>query len=180
MVNPISNFFQQQLTTDTQELFDFQVDSLTAQKSLQDIVIEFFQRENWEFTSNQNPSILRMACQGENGQWRCYAKVQEAEQQFAFYSICPLQTPPEKLAVVAEFIARANYGTIIGNFELDFDDGEIRYKTSIDAQKNQLNLGSISRLVCTNVSMMDCYLPGILAVIEQDLEPSKAIQAIES
>jgi hypothetical protein len=26
----------------------------------------------------------------------------------------------------AEFITRANYGLIIGNFELDFEDGEIR------------------------------------------------------
>ena len=35
---------------------------------------------------------------------------------------------------IAEFLTRTNYSMIIGNFELDFADGEIRYKTSIDVQ----------------------------------------------
>ena len=41
--------------------------------------------------------------------------------------------------------------------ELDFDDGEIRYKTSIDAQEIELNLDAIAQLVYTNVLMMDLY-----------------------
>jgi len=43
-----------------------------------------------------------------------------------------------KRGAVAEFINRANYGIIIGNFEMDFADGEIRYKTSIDVQGDKL------------------------------------------
>ena len=157
MTDPISSFFQQQLTTSNRDLFNFAANSLSIRKPLRELVIQFFRTENWEFTPTQNPSILRMACQGEISQWRCYAKVKETERQFAFYSVCPSKAPSEKLFAIAEFIARANYGVIIGNFELDFDDGEIRYKTSIDAQEIELNLDAIAQLVYTNVLMMDRY-----------------------
>jgi hypothetical protein len=67
----------------------------------------------------------------------------------------------------------------IGNFELDFNDGEIRYKTSIDVEGDHLSSALIKTLVYTNVSMMDQYLPGIKAVIETGVSPEEAIRAIE-
>ena len=67
----------------------------------------------------------------------------------------------------------------IGNFELDFTDGEVRYKTSIDVEGDQLSSVLIKTLVYTNVTMMDEYLPGIKAVIEAGVSPEEAIRAIE-
>jgi hypothetical protein len=68
---------------------------------------------------------------------------------------------------------------IIGNFELDFTDGEIRYKTSIDVEGANLTFTQIKRLVYANVMMMDQYLPGIMSVIDSDVEPKDAIAQIE-
>ncbi len=48
---------------------------------------------------------------------------------------------------VAEFITRANFGIVIGNFEIDFSDGEIRYKTSIDVEGDRPSFALIKRLV---------------------------------
>jgi hypothetical protein len=69
---------------------------------------------------------------------------------------------------------------IIGNFEMDFEDGEIRYKTSIDVEGDSLSSALIKRLVYANVMMMDAYLPGIMSVIYGDVEPKDAIAQIES
>jgi len=41
---------------------------------------------------------------------------------------------------VNEFLTRANYGLNIGNFEMDFQDGEIRFKTAIDVEEVILRL----------------------------------------
>ena len=54
--------------------------------------------------------------QGENGSWTCYAQTREDDQQFLFYALCPIRAPDKKRAAVAEFITRANYGMVIGNF----------------------------------------------------------------
>jgi hypothetical protein len=80
---------------------------------------------------------------------------------------------------LAEFITRTNYGLIVGNFEMDFADGEIRYKTSIDIDGDELTSEIIKHLVYANVTMMDEYLPGIIAVIEKDVSPVDAIAQIE-
>jgi hypothetical protein len=79
----------------------------------------------------------------------------------------------------AQFLTRANYGMTMGNFELDFADGEIRYKTSIDVEGASLTFPQIKGLIYTNVTMMDEYLPGIMSVIYSDVSPEDAIAQIE-
>jgi len=142
-------------------------------------IINFFTEDDWAYTKIQGEPTLRLAFQGQNGKWTCYAKAREQQQQFVFYSNCPLKVPETKNLAIAEFIARANFGMIIGNFELDFTDGEIRYKTSIDVEGANLTFTQIKRLVYANVMMMDQYLPGIMSVIDSDVEPKDAIAQIE-
>ena len=143
-----------------------------------ELILNFFTKDDWHFTKIQGEPVLQTAFQGKNGKWNCYAKARE-ENQFVFYSIGPVNAPENKRRAIAEFITRANYGTIIGNFELDYDDGEIRYKTSIDVEGSNLTFDLIKQLVYTNVTMMNEYLPGILSVIEGGVEPKDAIRAIE-
>ena len=155
------------------------VDQSDYNRNLLESIINFFTKDDWPFSKIQGESVLQTAFQGKNGKWNCYAKARE-EDQFVFYSIGPLKAPENKRRAIAEFITRANYGTIIGNFELDYDDGEIHYKTSIDVEGSNLTFDLIKQLVYTNVTMMDEYLPGILSVIEGDVEPKDAIAQIES
>lgn len=81
---------------------------------------------------------------------------------------------------MAEFLTRANYGLMIGNFEMDFNDGEIRYKTSIDVEGDNLSSALLKQLVYANVMTMDQYLPGIIAVIDGNISPVDANAKIEA
>jgi hypothetical protein len=150
-----------------------------SRRNIFEALINFFTEDDWAYTKIQGEPTLRLAFQGQNGKWTCYAKAREQQQQFVFYSICPVKVPETKNLAIAEFIARANFGMIIGNFELDFTDGEIRYKTSIDVEGANLTFTQIKRLVYANVMMMDQYLPGIMSVIDSDVEPKDAIAQIE-
>jgi hypothetical protein len=142
-------------------------------------IVNFFKEDDWPFHQIEGESILQIAFQGENGKWTCYAKAREEQEQFVFYSVCSVNVPENKRLAVAEFITRANSGMIIGNFELDFADGEIRYKTSIDVDGDTLTSALIKRLVYANVTMMDEYLPGIMSVIYGEVEPKDAIAQVE-
>lgn len=46
----------------------------------------------------------------------------------AIYAHCPVKAAPEHVAETAKFLALANYDLILGNFDLDVDTGEIRYR----------------------------------------------------
>ena len=148
--------------------------------AIYDALIDFFKTESWPFQTLPQQTALRLAFKGKNGQWDCYAKAREEQQQVVFYSICPVTALKPKRNKIAEFITRANYGLILGNFELDFNEGKIRYKTSIDVEDDRLTTALIRNLVYTNVLTMDQYLPGVLAVLEQDVAPEAAISLVES
>jgi hypothetical protein len=151
-----------------------------AKGKIYQAMLNFFSEEDWEFTKLQGELTLRLACQGKNGRWNCFSLANETQERFLFYSLCPLEIPSIHRLVISEFLTYANYGISIGNFELDFTSGEIRYKTSIDVEGDRLTHALIKRLVYTNVTMMNEYLPGIQSIIEQGLGAQEAITLIET
>ncbi|MEQ9356519.1 YbjN domain-containing protein [Coleofasciculus chthonoplastes] len=154
-------------------------EDVASERNILQVMVSFFQEEEWAFKQLDN-STLHLLFQGKNGQFNCYARAREAQQQFLFYSLCPIKVPQKKRKQLGEFVCRANFGMIIGNFELDFTAGEIRYKTSIDIKDNFLTEETLKQLVYTNVLTMDQYLPGIEAVISSKTSPEEAIAQIES
>jgi hypothetical protein len=143
-------------------------------------IINFFQQDDWPFIQLEGQPVLQMAFQGENGKWTCYANTRVDQEQFVFYSICPVNVPEKKHQAIANFLTRANSGMIIGNFELNSANGEIRYKTSIDVKGSSLTSALIKQMVYANVNMMDSYLPGIMSVIYGNVSPEEAINQIEA
>jgi hypothetical protein len=142
-------------------------------------VTQFFEEDGWPYEQLEEAPVLVMECEGENGHWHCLAEVREEAAQFLFYSLCPYDIPDEALLPIEQFINRANFGLIIGNFEIDTDEGDMRYKTSIDVSGSQLDMALIHHLVYANVISMDRYLPGIRAVIEDGLSAEEAIALVE-
>lgn len=130
------------------------------------ILERFFDDDGWVVTQQPDHDILWVGFEGNNGQWKCCAQSREEDQQLVFYSIGPRRVEPQHRAAMAEFLTRANYGIVIGNFEMDYSDGEVRFKTSIDVEDARLTFPLIHHVVYANLLMMDRYLPGITAIIE--------------
>lgn len=153
--------------------------------TLFEFVKDFFANEGWEAEPIEGVTALRMHYQGKHDTLPCYARVRETQGTVAFYAQCPFSVPEERRAAVAEFITRANYGMVAGNFELDLGDGDLRYKTSLElGPEAQLDpppsLPRIyGRMVGNSLRMMDQYLPGITAVLDGG-DPAEAIAAVEA
>lgn len=142
-------------------------------------LVRFFEDDGWAFEQISDLPALRTGFAGENGKWTCYAHAREEVHQFVFYSLLPVNTPQDKLDAMAEFMTRANYGMIVGNFELNYEDGEVRYKTSVDIGDGDLSLLLVKQLVYPNVATMDLYLPGLMAVIYSNASAADAIAKVE-
>jgi hypothetical protein len=134
----------------------------------------------WRFGEDVERLTFTMGYGGKNGILHCLLHVQPDQPLVLFYSHVQCRAGEEKRPVMAEFLARANYGLWLGNFELDFRDGEIRYKTSLDVADGELTGGMLNSAVRRNCSTMDRYLPGIMSVLWNDVSPADAIGRIES
>ena len=144
-----------------------------------DATKQFFTEDNWPIREDDDSPMLTTKFSGDNGEWYCHARAREEEEQFTFYSVCTGKCPVEKRPMMAEFLSRANWGLVVGNFELDVRDGEVRYKTSIDVEDCEITPTLIKRCVYPNVLTMDKYLPGIMSIIYADTTPESEIQRIE-
>lgn len=139
----------------------------------------YLAEDGWPLNQPDGQSIFKTAFEGKNGQFNCYVQERVEQEQFVFYSIFPVRVPESKLAQIGEFINRANYGMIIGNFEIDFSDGEVRYKTSIDFEDNEVNQDMVLHMIYANVLTMDKYFPGLMRVLYAEIDPVDAIEEIE-
>ena len=67
------------------------------------------------------------------------------------YHTAPIKVPVEQRAAVCEFITRANDNLINGNFEMDFNDGQLRYKATVS--QNDLLRDDVTALRSMNYLM---------------------------
>ncbi|MEA5470015.1 YbjN domain-containing protein, partial [Spirulina sp. 06S082] len=165
------------IADDLQPLFEEFTDKLADpnKNQLLQIAESFFVREDWKIYYTDDSPSFHVQAKGIHGEWTCLVQINEPHEQFLFYSYCPLFIPEDCRPKVAEFLARANIEIVIGNFELNYDRGTIRYKTSIDVEGSHLAPSMVKQLVYTNIEMMDRYLPTLKQVIDQKIAPLEAI-----
>lgn len=149
-------------------------------QSMMDVVLRFFEEEQWNYQKLEGKPVIRAGFRGEHGTWVCFVRVDEEKKQFLFHSLMGMNIPQQYRASVVEYITRVNYGLTLGNFEMDFDSGDIRFRTSIESPDAELSVGIVRELIYANVHTMDHYFPGVMAVVHAGLSPEAAIARIEA
>lgn len=133
----------------------------TARGPLYTALVDFLLREKWPFAPLPGEPVIRTDYRGHNGQWICYARVMEAERRVVFYSVHPEPVAPAARAAAAEYLTRVNYGLSAGNFEMDFDDGEVRFRTALDLGEVEPPAELFRPLLLSNIRAMDEHLPAL-------------------
>jgi len=139
----------------------------------------FLEEDGWYPQQIEDRSIYRVGFEGKNGRYTCFAQIRMDLEQFMFYAIAPIKVPEAARAAAAEFLTRANYGLRIGNFEMDYTDGEVRYKSSLDFENALLTPALIRNAIYPAVQTLDRYMSGLMAVIYGGQPPQAAIEVIE-
>lgn len=155
--------------------------------SLQEAVLGWFAEDGWTLTPAEGGSTWASTVEGDHGRWMTLLQVVDDRSVFVFYSLLPVSPAGARIPDVVEYATRANFGMITGNFEVDVDTGDVRYKTAIDLSEvapDDLASGTVVRslvadLTYTNVSTADRYLPGLLQVVAGSLTPADAVEAAE-
>lgn len=105
------------------------------------------------------------------------------EDDYSVFAFCPIRPDagdPAVMAKMAEFVTRANYALKSGNFELDLNDGELRYKTYVDCEGQIPPSQSVIRAsIGVPAAMMRRYGPGIANVIFKGMDPKIAVEECE-
>ncbi|MEZ5252486.1 MAG: YbjN domain-containing protein [Microthrixaceae bacterium] len=137
--------------------------------------------EEEEFHPEQlsGTTAYRFGVSGTNGQFRVVAHCNVELEQLYVYVLTDVRVPEPRRGAVAELIARANYGMRIGNFELDMRDGEVRYKSSLDFEHNELTPSLVHNAMMPALATMDRYFAVVMSVAFGSVSPADAITVLE-
>lgn len=127
---------------------------------------------------------FRVASVGANGRWFTFARL-DGEATLRFFAISPIQATEVTRLAIMELVARINFGLPIAALELDVASGELRMRTTVDAEPlseaSQATLDACVRAAFwACVSAMDLYLPAILRVIELGEPAADALARVEA
>jgi hypothetical protein len=131
-----------------------------------------FAENGWPYSEVRGAPVLLTDLSGPAGRWSFYAQAVEEKDLVLLYSICPQRVPEARRPEVSQFLTRANYGLADGNFELDFEDGEVRYKTVLHVHGDELDGLVLRRLLRLNGIAVETYLPTLGLVIAGTPVPS--------
>lgn len=96
---------------------------------------------------------------------------------------CPLRADPEdpaSLSAAAEFINRINCDLRHGNFVLDYNTGEIRYKLVVECGRLIPTDDRIEESLMIPARMLRLYAPGLINVLFRNTAPADAVDQCEA
>ena len=96
------------------------------------------------------------------------------------YGIPPLRADGKDLGRVGEYITRANYSLIHGNFEMDLSDGEVRFKSSTRFGEDMPSMDVVGATLFLPLHMWEKYGDGFVALLFSDASPEEEIRKAEA
>ncbi|MEO5725209.1 MAG: YbjN domain-containing protein [Ilumatobacteraceae bacterium] len=127
---------------------------------------------------DNDDTVVRLDGSGENGAWLLWIASDEDTQRCVVYSTANFMVEPERRTAMLELQSRINVTLAVGNFELDLDNGQTAFRTSIDVEDDRLSEALLTQLVAANVETFDSYLPALEAVAHRGTDPVEALAAI--
>lgn len=142
--------------------------------------------QNWLETEGWYPQLIEGThafwarySLGPKGMLMCTFELLADIEQFVFYAVPGVTAPEADPTPVLRYLARANYGLRLGNFECDLDDGEIRFKSSLNFAGEPLSTHQVANVVLPAIETVDKYLEGLAGVIAGACTPEEAIEQAE-
>ena len=139
----------------------------------------FFKKIGWkyDFIEEEETFYSGLSMNGAIGSIRLVINVHN--QYYKVYAILPAKADKEHLSIVAEYLHRANFDLNSGNFEFDYSDGEIRYKTFVEFRGVEFGEDVVEKSIIIPILMFDKYGKGILKSMLDSGIPEKLIEEAE-
>lgn len=125
-----------------------------------DYLKHYFRERQWHYThyqpkasDSQRSHHLSLRIKSRKIDFGYLFKVQEANGLLAVYGILPFLIPQTHQNAAMLLMTQINYDMLVGNLEMDVDDGEMRYKNAIDIEVVGMNNEIIEHLLQSVIAM---------------------------
>ncbi len=140
----------------------------------------FLDNMAWKYTYDEEERIFKFGIRMQNALGDLKIIIVLRKKNYSTYIALNNKADAESFSRVSEFINRINYGLLNGNFEMDYSDGEIRYKSFVDISGSSVSDEVVANSIIVPVFMVKRYGEELLRVILGELTPEAGAKNAES
>lgn len=145
----------------------------TVEKVLTDV--------GWEPASTETDGVLRVDFSTDGTPIiDALADVRIDSERFVYYLNFRDRAPAKHRVETMEFVTRANFDLVIGNFELNLDDGAVRLKSSVDFTGVVLSEKLVTNAIQSAMDVVEVYADALVTVMRGEATAVQAIKATEA
>lgn len=100
-------------------------------------------------------------------------------QDFTLYLRMPENIPERHCFAVMELLTRLNYRLAVGHFEMDLDDGEVRFVHRQLTEDSDFSRNLLLTLMRISLDLVDTWYPGMLRIVQDGLHPQAVLAEID-
>lgn len=149
----------------------------------EETALAFFARHldehKWHYHRVGDDPTLLSGFNGDDALWdfdMCVRQKADGVFLLGVNSYIPNKARPERRAACAELLSRLNFELSLGCFEMNHEDGEIRFRTSIVLPAADITSGIVEHLLRSNLAIVDQRLKPIMAVLYANTTPADALK----
>ena len=125
----------------------------------------YLKEKDWTFEYDRIHGVFSVEAELECKLGAALVVYQAKEDGFLCYTTIGENAAPEIRAAVGEYLHRANYGLPNGNFEFDYDDGSIHYKTYFDCPSGVPTQKQLDDSMAIGLTLFDHYGDGLYELL---------------
>jgi hypothetical protein len=148
----------------------------TQAKTLFDRVTDFVTAKDWTYFEVDEHKCISFGIRLRDANVRLYVNAEEspAWSRILVHCLYPTYVPAPRRQAVADAINRVNYTHLLGNLEMDMQDGELRIRTGMESE---LPIGEqmIDRAIRKALDLADQYQAPMLAIAFGNADPADVL-----
>ena len=144
------------------------------------IVIAALDEREWTYSVNEELNLVAFGITADHAAYNCAVIVDDDTRLVTMLARTSLRVPLEERAPACELLMRANHGLMLGNFDLDFADGEVRYKVSVDVEGGTLGTRMVQTMITIALDMHEMWYPPLMKVIYGGVTPEDAVAEVNA
>ena len=151
----------------------------TYSERLKNQIESYLRSQKWRYDFNADNGVFSFSMNIGTRMQSVSVRIFVRENGFTAFGYPPVKADPTTINAVNEYITRANYGLVQGSFELDYNDGEVRFKSHAHCGNDIPSIETVEFIVDMSFFMWKRYGDGLLAVIYGNANPKDEIQKAE-
>src|SRR5580704_12840455 len=122
-------------------------------------VIEFLKGRNWVYTIGKKPDSIFFSLHAQNGIYHCFGEDRSEIKTFLFLSFLGTSCPLVKRDDMCRMLTMINSNLLYGNFEMELDSGDIKFRTGIIYDHIEITNEAIGNIISKNIDIIDLSHP---------------------